>query len=111
MSWKFWKRILLIMLGAWMILGVLVIGLLLVERVRGKISLAHYKRELNAAGIRLSPAQFLTNFPKTQSQPQTRLRRCGCCRQGERLFVFAKIFGRMIRTPTAGMKWPTNSST
>ena len=59
MSWKFWKRILLIMLGAWIILGVLVIGLLLVERVRGKISLAHYKRELNAAGIRLSPAEFL----------------------------------------------------
>ena len=47
------------MLGAWIILGVLVIGLLLVERVRGKISLAHYKRELNAAGIRLSPAEFL----------------------------------------------------
>src|SRR6266404_3052706 len=54
-----WKRIVLILLMPWVILGILLAGFLGVERVRGKISLARYKRELAAKGLKLSPSEFL----------------------------------------------------
>src|SRR6266516_1268483 len=54
-----WKCILLILLMPFVILGVLLAGFLGVERVRGKISLARYERELAAKGVKLSPAEFL----------------------------------------------------
>jgi len=54
-----WKRILLILIMVWVILGVLLAGFLGVERVRGKISLARYKRELASKGVKLSPSEFL----------------------------------------------------
>src|SRR6266446_3628837 len=54
-----WKRIVLILIMVWVVLGVLLAGFLSVERVRGKISLARYKRELAAKGVKLSPSEFL----------------------------------------------------
>src|SRR5207244_10119769 len=54
-----WKRILLILIMVWVILGVLLAGFLGVERIRGKVSLARYKRELASKGVKLSPSEFL----------------------------------------------------
>src|SRR5438477_7338233 len=54
-----WKRVLLILLMPWVILGLLLAGFLVVERVRGKISLARYRRELAAKGVKLSSSEFL----------------------------------------------------
>jgi len=55
-----WKIILLILIVPWLILG----GFLVVERVRGKILLARYKRELMAKGEKLTASEFL---PKEDS--------------------------------------------
>src|SRR5258708_1429442 len=54
-----WKRIVLIMLIAWVILGAVLAGFLGAERMRGKISLARYKGQLAAKGVKLSPSEFL----------------------------------------------------
>ena len=45
----------LVLLMPWVILA----GFLIVERVRGKISLARYTRDLTAKGIKLLPSEFL----------------------------------------------------
>src|SRR6266404_1905539 len=63
-----WKRIMLILLIPWVILGVLLAGFLGVERVRGRISLARYKRELAAKGVKLSASEFLPKVdPKAEN--------------------------------------------
>ncbi len=58
----------LILLIPWVILGVLLAGFLGVERVRGRISLARYKRELAAKGVKLSASEFLPKVdPKAEN--------------------------------------------
>jgi len=61
------KRRLKVMLMVLTALAVLVVAFLLVERLRGQIGLARYKRSLLTKGERLSPRDFVRQFSEAEN--------------------------------------------